>query len=80
MDNNEKRLEVNEMKMLRWMCGVTKKDNIRNVHVRGSVKVAPVTKKITVENGAHTKENVTCTNTVEPLLIDHPQNHIGVVV
>ena len=33
--------------MLRWMCGVTKKDRIRYEHVRGSVKVAPVTKKIT---------------------------------
>ena len=28
-----------------WMCAVTKKDKIRNEHhVRGSVKVAPVTK------------------------------------
>ena len=35
------------MRMLRWMCGVTKKDKIRNKHVRGSVKVAPVTKNIT---------------------------------
>ena len=37
------------MRMLRWMCGVTKKDKIRNEHVRGSVKVAPVTYKITEE-------------------------------
>ena len=30
------------------MCGVTTKEQIRNDHVRGSVKVAPVTmKKIT---------------------------------
>ena len=48
--SREQRLEVNEMRMLRWMCGVTKKDKIRNEHVRGSVKVAPVTKKIR-ENG-----------------------------
>ena len=37
---------VNEMRMLRWMCGVTKKSKTRNEHVRGSVKVAQVTKKI----------------------------------
>ena len=29
------------------MCGVTKKDKIRNEFVRGSVKEAPVTKHIT---------------------------------
>ena len=29
------------------MCGVTEKHKIRNKHVRGPVKVAPVTKKIT---------------------------------
>ena len=34
------------MRMLRSMCGVTKKDKIRNEHVRGSVKVSPMTKKI----------------------------------
>ena len=34
----EMRLDVNEMRMLRW---------IRNEHVRGSAKVAPATKKIT---------------------------------
>ena len=45
--SQENRLDVNEMRMLRWMCGVTKKDKIRFEHVRGSVKVAPVTKKLT---------------------------------
>ena len=38
----EKRLDVNEMRTPRWLCGVTEKD-IRNEHVRRSVKVARVT-------------------------------------
>ena len=29
--------------MLRWMFGVTQKDETRKEHVRGSVNVAPVT-------------------------------------
>ena len=33
--------------MLCRMCGVTKKDKVRNEHVRGSVKVATATKKTT---------------------------------
>ena len=41
-----RRLHVNEMRMLRWMCGITKKYNVINEHVRESVKVVPVTKKI----------------------------------
>ena len=37
--SQERARQVNEMRMLQWMCGVTKKDKIRNEHVRGSVKV-----------------------------------------
>ena len=32
--SQEKRLDVNEMSMIQWMCGVTKKDGIRNEYVR----------------------------------------------
>ena len=43
---SRKEAGVNEIRMLRWMCGgETKKDEIRNEHVRGSVKVALVEKR-----------------------------------
>ena len=29
----EARLAINEMRMLRWMCGVTRKDTIRKLYV-----------------------------------------------
>ncbi|XP_064080729.1 uncharacterized protein LOC135197642 [Macrobrachium nipponense] len=34
------------MRMLRWMSEVTKKDKIRNEHVRGTVKVTEASKKV----------------------------------
>ena len=37
--NQEMRMEVNEIRMLMWMCGVSKKNKTRNEHVRGSIKV-----------------------------------------
>ena len=42
----EARLEVNEMRMLRWMCGVTRRDKIRNDHIRGTTRVVQASKKI----------------------------------
>ena len=42
---NESRLNVAEMKMLRWMCGVTREDRIRNEYIRGTVKVIEASKK-----------------------------------
>ena len=42
----ERKLEVAEMRMLRWMCGVTRRDKIRNEYIRGTVKVVEVSKKI----------------------------------
>ena len=39
----ENKLEVAEMRMLRWMCGVTKLDKIRNERIRGTTKVGEIT-------------------------------------
>ena len=44
---NEARLDVNKMRMLRWMCGVTRRDKIRNEHFRGTARVVQASKKIT---------------------------------
>ena len=41
-----KKLEVAEIRMLRWMCGVTKLDKIRNERIRGTTKVGEITKKV----------------------------------
>ena len=42
----ETKLEVAEMRMLQWMCGVTKLDKIRNERIRGTTKVGEITKKV----------------------------------
>ena len=42
---NDKRMEVAEMKMLRWMCGVTREERISNTRIRGTVKVGEISKK-----------------------------------
>ena len=41
-----RKLYVAQMKMLRWMCGVTRMDRVKNEHVRGSVKVNEVSQKV----------------------------------
>ena len=43
---NEKRRDVAEMKMLRWLPGVTRRDRISNTQIRGTVKVAEVSNKV----------------------------------
>ena len=42
----EKKLEVAEMRMLRWMSGVTKLDRIRYERIRGTTKVGEISKKV----------------------------------
>ncbi len=42
----DNKLEVAEMRMLQWMCGVTKLDKIRNEIIRGTPKVGEITKKV----------------------------------
>ena len=42
----EKKLDVAEMRMLRWMSEVTKLDRIRNERSRGTTKVGEISKKV----------------------------------
>ncbi|XP_063607302.1 uncharacterized protein LOC134781917 [Penaeus indicus] len=44
--SEEKKMNAAEMKMLRWMVGVTRRDRIRNEYIRGTVNVVEVSKKI----------------------------------
>ena len=45
-EGQEEKLNVAEMKILRWLCGVTKLDRIRNEKIRGTAKVMEISKKI----------------------------------
>ncbi|KAM2249069.1 hypothetical protein ACFXTI_003764 [Malus domestica] len=40
------KMGVVEMRMLRWMCGHTRKDKIRNMDIRGKVGVAEIEGKM----------------------------------
>ena len=42
----EKKAAYAEMDMLRWMCGVTKLDKIRNERIRGTTKVGEIAKNV----------------------------------
>ena len=42
----QKKSDVAEIRMLRWMYYVTKMDRIRNERIRGTVKVAEISKKV----------------------------------
>ena len=39
--------KVNEMKMLRWICGVTRKDKIKYEYIREAVGVANISNIVT---------------------------------
>ena len=43
---DEERMDVSEMRMLRWQCGVTRKDKVKNKHIRGTLKIAPISSKV----------------------------------
>ena len=43
----EARLEVNEMRAHIWICGVTRRDTIRNEHISGTTRVVQASKKFT---------------------------------
>ncbi|XP_059047430.1 uncharacterized protein LOC131842881 [Achroia grisella] len=44
--HQEQKLNVAEMRMLRWAGGITMVDHIKNIHVRGRFKVTPIQEKI----------------------------------
>ena len=44
--SQERKLSVAEMKMLRMMCGVTKRDRVKNEYIRGSVGVDSIQDKL----------------------------------
>ena len=46
---HEKKLDVAEIRMLRWMSGVTKMDRIRNERIRGTTKLGEISKKVQVD-------------------------------
>ena len=39
-------MDAEEMRMLRWMSGVTREDRIRDEYIRGSTKVVEISKKV----------------------------------
>ena len=45
-ETHEQKLRVAEMKMLSMMCGVTRRDRVRNEYVRGSVGVDSIGDKM----------------------------------
>ena len=46
MERQVRKMEVAELKMVRWALGVTRKDKIRNKCVRGTAKIAKLGHKL----------------------------------
>ena len=40
------KMSVTKMRMLRWMCGKTRKDNVRNEDIHHQVGIAPIEDKL----------------------------------
>jgi hypothetical protein len=40
------KISVAEMRMLRWICGHTRKDQIRNDDIRDKLEVVPIQEKL----------------------------------
>jgi hypothetical protein len=46
MDNTSRKMSVAEMRMLHWICGHTRKDQIRNYDIMDKLGVAPIQEKL----------------------------------
>ena len=44
-------IEVNDMRMLRWMCGVTRRDKVRKGHIRGTTRVVKKKREAKLKGG-----------------------------
>ncbi|XP_068227862.1 uncharacterized protein [Palaemon carinicauda] len=47
---DENRVDATEMMMFRWQCGLTIKNQVKNKHVRGTLKIAPASTKVKESN------------------------------
>ena len=45
MKLQEKKLDVTEKRMLRWICGMTNLDEFRNEGIRGTVKLTEISQR-----------------------------------
>jgi hypothetical protein len=43
---HDQKMSVAEMRMLRWICGHTRKDRIRNDNIMDKLGVAPIQEKL----------------------------------